>query len=97
MKNDDESVITMLHKQREHYETQQKRHGFHFIVLTLILFLDVIIIGYTKVSTLDGYAWTGIIFLFVLISVEGKQYIESKKHKESVDDFYLEGEYDGHT
>lgn len=43
--------------------------------------------------TLNFYAWTGIFFLFVLIAVEATQYNEFKELKESVDDFYLKGEY----
>ena len=85
-------IITMLHNQRKHYEKQQKRHLFHFRVLALVLLLDIIIIGYTRVP-LNGYAWAGIIFLITLLGVAIIQYNEFKKLKESVDDFYLTGEF----
>ncbi len=88
-------IIELLHKQRKFYEKQQKRHYFHFAALTLILLLDFIIIMFTRMITLNAYAWSGIIFLFVLIGISAKQYNEFKSLKESVDDFYLKGEYDG--
>ena len=90
MKND---IINLLHKDRKFYEKQQKRHYFHFAVLTLILLLDFIIIMFTRMVTLNFYAWSGIFFLFVLIVVEAIQYNEFKELKESIDDFYLKGEY----
>ena len=92
MKND---IINLLHKERKFYEKQQKRHYFHFAALTLILLLDFIIIMFTRMITLNFYAWAGIFFLFVLIGISAKQYLEFKELKESVDDFYLKGEYHG--
>ena len=92
-----ESIITLMHKQRKFYESQQKKHYFHFAVLTLILLLDFIIIIFTRAVTLNAYAWAGIIFLFVLIGVSAKQYNEFKALKESVDDLYLRGEYSGNN
>ncbi len=90
MKND---IINLLHKQRKYYEKQQKFHYLTFAAFTLILLLDFIIIIYTRAVTLNAYAWAGIIFLFTLLGVEAKQYHEFKELKESVDDFYLKGEY----
>ena len=90
MKN--ESVINLLHTQRKHYEKKQRFHYLNFAALALILLLDLIIISYTAIP-LNGYAWSGIIFLFTLLGVEAIQYNDFKKLKESVDDFYLEGEY----
>ncbi len=92
MKND---IINLLHKQRKYYEKQQRFHYLTFAAFTLILLLDFIIIIYTRATTLNAYSWAGIIFLFVLIGVEAMQYHEFKKLKESVDDFYLKGEYVG--
>ncbi len=91
MKND---IISLLHEQRAYYDKQQRFHYLTFAAYCLILLLDMIIIGYTKIP-LNAYAWTGIIFLFTLIAVEARQYIEFKDLKESVDDFYLKGEYVG--
>ena len=91
MKNN-ENVITLMHNERKFYEKQQRKHYFHFAVLALVLLLDMIIVGYTKVP-LNGYAWAGIIFLFTLLGVEAKQYKDFKELKESVDDLYLRGEY----
>ncbi len=85
-------AITLLHNQRKHYEKQQKKSLFAFKVLALVLLLDVIIIAYTRVP-LNGYAWAGIIFLITLLGVALIQYNEFKKLKESVDDFYLTGEF----
>ena len=93
MKND---IINLLHKQRKYYEKQQKFHYLTFASFTLILLLDFIIIIYTRAVTLNAYAWAGIIFLFTLLGVEAKQYLEFKELKESVDDFYMKGEYE-HT
>ena len=96
MKEEEEdSVIKLLKKQRKIYEEREKFHYKSFAAFTLILLLDFIIIIYTRAITLNAYAWAGIIFLFVLMGVEGKQYLEFKKLKESVDDFYLKGEYLG--
>ncbi len=92
MKN---NIINLLHKQRKYYEKQQRFHYLTFAAFTLILLLDFIIIIYTKAITLDAYAWAGIIFLFTLLGVEAMQYNEFKSLKESVDNFYLKGEYDG--
>jgi len=41
---------------------------------------------------MNAYAWSGIIFLFTLLAVEGIQYNKYKGKKESVDTFYLSGE-----
>jgi len=90
----DENIINLLHKQRKYYEKQKKLHYVNFAVLTLILLLDFIIIMFTKMVVLNAYAWAGIIFLFVLIGVEANRYNDSKKLVESVDEFYLEGEYE---
>ena len=95
MKPKDESVIKLLHNQRKFYESRQKFHYNSFAAFTLILLLDFIIIIYTKAITLNAYAWAGIIFLFVLMGVEARQYLEFKRLKESVDDFYLKGEFLG--
>jgi len=95
MELDGKNIIKILYKQRKYYEKQQKFHYFTFAAFTLILLLDFIIIIYTKAVTLNAYAWAGIIFLFTLIGVEAKQYNEFKELKESVDDFYLKGEYGG--
>ena len=91
----DENIISLLHKIRKYYEQKQRFHYLTFAAFTLILLLDFIIIIYTKAVTLNAYAWAGIIFLFTLIGVEAKQYNEFKKLKESVDGFYLKGEYGG--
>ena len=93
MKNE---IINLLHKQRTYYEKQQKFHYLMFASFALILLLDFIIIVYTRAVTLDAYAWAGIILLFTLLGVEAKQYKDFKELKESVDDFYLKGEYGGH-
>ncbi len=90
MKNE---IIKLLNKQRKYYEDKQKFHYLTFAAFTLILLLDFIIIIYTRAITLDAYAWAGIVFLFTLLGVEAKQYHEFKELKESVDDFYLKGEY----
>lgn len=90
----DENIIRLLRKQRQYYEKQQKLHYVNFAALTLILLLDFIIIMFTKMVVLNAYAWAGIIFMFVLIGVEAKQYNDSKRLVESVDEFYLEGEYE---
>ncbi len=89
----DENIITTLRKQRNHYAKQQKFHYLTFAAYTLILLLDFIVIIYTKAISLSAYAWSGIIFLFVILAVEGKQYLNFKEMKESVDDLYLRGEY----
>ena len=94
MKNN-EDIIQLLHKQRKYYEAKQKFHYLTFAAYSLILLLDFIIIVYTRVVTLNAYAWAGIIFLFTLLGVEAKQYHEFKELKESVDDFYLKGGYVG--
>ena len=88
-----EDIINLLHKQRKNYEKQQRFHYLMFAAFALILLLDFIIIVYTRAVTLNAYAWAGIIFLFTLLGVEAIQYHEFKKLKESVDDFYLKGEY----
>ena len=87
-----EKIITILHEQRKCYEKKQNFHSNSFKSFALILLLDLIIIKYTGVI-LNGYSWAGIIFLLVLMAVEGIQYNDFKNLKESVDDFYLEGEY----
>ncbi len=91
MKNE-ESVMSLLHNDRKFFEKQQKFHYLNFAAIALILLLDIIIVTYTRVP-LNGYSWAGIIFLFTLLGVEGIQYKEFKGKKESVDDFYLKGEY----
>ena len=91
MKSD--NVIRLLNQQRKHYEDQQKFHYFTFVAFILILLLDFIVIVYTKLQTLNAYAWAVIIFLFVLIAIEVKQYYNFKLLKDNVDDFYLSGEY----
>ena len=93
MKN--KSTIKLLHDERKFYEKNQKFHYKAFAIYTLILMLDFLVIIYTRAITLNGYAWAGIIFLFVLIGVEAKQYNNFKALKESVDDLYLRGEYGG--
>ena len=90
-----ENIIQLLNKQRKHYEKQQKFHYLTFAAFCLILLLDFIIIIYTRAITLNAYSWAGIIFLFTLLGVEAKQYNEFKGLKESIDDFYLKGEYGG--
>ena len=90
-----EEIIKLLHKQRKYYERQQRFHYLTFAAYALLLLLDFIIIVYTRAVTLDAYSWAGIIFLFALMGVEAKQYLEFKELKESVDDFYLKGEYCG--
>ncbi len=85
-------IITMLHEQRKCYEKKQNFHSRNFKIYSLILLLDIIIIAYTKIQ-LNGYSWAGIIFLLTLLSVEGIQYKDFKGLKESVDDFYLKGEF----
>ena len=94
MENNKEKIITLLHKQRKYYEKHQRFHYLTFAAYALILLLDMVIIVYTRAVTLNAYSWAGIIFLFVLLGVEGKQYIDFKELKESVDDFYLKGEYE---
>jgi len=89
------NVIKLLRNQRIYYEGQQKFHYVSFAAFTLILLLDFIIIMYIRAVTLNGYSWAGIIFLFVLMAIEGKRCIEYKLLKESVDDLYLRGEYIG--
>ena len=94
MKNN-KDIINLLHEQRKYYEKKQRFHYLTFASFALILLLDFIVIIYTRAITLNAYAWAGIIFLFTLLGVEGKQYTEFKELKESVDDFYLKGEYKG--
>ena len=93
MENNNESVIRLLHKERKFAERQQRFHFLNFAAFTLILLLDFIIIIYTKAVTLNAYSWAGIIFLFVLMAVEAKQYLNFKEKKENIDEFYLRGEY----
>lgn len=88
-----EKIITTLKNQRKYYAKQQRFHYLTFGIYSLILLLDFIVIIYTKAISLNAYAWAGIIFLFVLLAVEAKQYLNFKEMKESVDDFYLRGEY----
>ena len=88
-----DSIIKLLHNQRKHYEQQQKFHYNTFAAYILILLLDFVIIIYTRLITLNGYAWAGIVFLFALLFVEAIQYNKFKELKESVDDFYMKGEY----
>lgn len=90
---DKESVLRLLNNQRKHYEDQQKFHYRTFAAYILILLLDFILIIYTKMITLNAYAWAGIIFLFVLIAIEAMQYNKFKDLKENIDKFYLRGEY----
>lgn len=92
MKN---GIISLLHKQRIFYEKKQRFHYLMFAAFALILLLDFIIIVYTRAITLNGYAWGGIFILFALLGVEAMQYKEFKELKESVDDFYLKGDYGG--
>jgi len=87
------SAIKLLHNLRRVYEAEQKFHYMTFAILSLLLMLDFIIIIYTKAVTLNAYAWSGIILLFTLIAVEGQQYRHYTELIESVDDFYLKGEY----
>ena len=94
MKN---NIINLLHKQRKFYEERQKFWFKSFAAFTLILLLDFIIIIYTRATTLNAYAWAGIIFLFVLIFVCAIQYNEFKAKKENIDDFYLKGEHGGNS
>jgi hypothetical protein len=89
----EESIIRLMNKQRKGYADQQRFHYLTFAAYSLILLLDFIVIIYTRVITLNAYAWTGIVFLFVLMAVEGKQYLHFKKEKENIDEFYLRGEY----
>lgn len=88
------SAISLLHSLRSQYCFQQTFHKRMFMSFALILFLDIIIIIYVRAITLDVMAWSGIIFLIVLMMIEGIQYIKYKELKESVDDFYLVGEYE---
>ena len=90
----EDNVIKLLKKERLFYESKQKFHYLTFASFALILLLDFIVIIYTKAMTLNAYSWAGIIFLFTLLGVEAKQYLEFKELKESVDDLYLRGEYE---
>ncbi len=90
-----EEIIQLLHKQRKYYEAKQKFHYLTFAAFALILLLDFIVIIYTRAITLNAYSWAGIIFLFTLLGVEAYQYDEFKAKKESIDNFYLKGEYHG--
>ena len=85
-------IINLLHKQRKYYEAKQRFHYLTFATFALILLLDLIIITYTEIP-LNGYAWAGLLSIFTLLGVEAMQYNEFKRLKESVDDFYLKGEY----
>ncbi len=87
-----ETVIHLLHDLRRGYATEERFHYYTFCTYVLILLLDFIIIMYTRLITLNGYAWAGIIILFSLISVEAMQSTRYKTKKESVDTFYLSGE-----
>lgn len=89
----DKGIIRLMNQMRKGYEAQQKFHYLTFAAFMLILLLDFIAIVYTQAVSLDGYAWAGIIFLFVLIAIEARQYYVFKELKENVDDFYLKGEY----
>lgn len=93
MKKYDDNVVRMMSNLRKYYERQQRFHYLTFAAYTLILLLDFIIIIYVRAVHLNAYAWAGIIFLFTLLGVEAKQYNDFKQLKESVDDFYLRGEY----
>ena len=95
MEKNEGNIINLLHKQRKYYEGKQRFHYLTFAAFSLILLLDFIIIVYTRAVTLNAYSWAGIIFLFTLLGVEAMQYKEFKELKESVDDFYLKGEYGG--
>ena len=90
-----EHAIGLMKEKRKFYQERQSFHYRSFAAFALILLLDFIIIIYTRAITLDAYAWAGIIFLFVLLSVEGIQYKKFKELKQSVDDLYLRGEYVG--
>jgi len=87
------NVIKLLHQERRYFLKQQKFHYILFVVFNFILLFDFLVIIFLRSTTLDGYGWSGIIFLFVLISIEAKQYMEFKRLKETVDEFYLSGEY----
>ena len=88
---DRNSIISLLNKERKYYEMQQRYHYLTFAVYVLILIADFLVIIFTRLQTLNGYAWAGIIFLLVLISVEARQYYVFKELKENVDEFYLRG------
>lgn len=94
MQNQPETVISLLHKLRKYYAKHQMFHYLSFAALAIILLLDFLIIIYTQAESLNAYAWAGIIFLFVLMAVEGKQYMDFKELKANVDDFYMIGEYE---
>ncbi len=86
------TIINLLHIIRKEYAEEERFHYYTFCAYILILLLDFIIIMYTQMLTLNGYAWAGIIILFSLISVEAMQCTRYKTKKESVDIFYLSGE-----
>jgi len=88
----EKNIIRLMRGIREEYAEEQRFHYFTFCAFVLILLLDFIIIIYTRVITMNAYAWSGIIFLFTLLAVEGIQYNKYKGKKESVDTFYLSGE-----
>lgn len=95
MEDKNETVMTLLHKQRKYYARQQKFHYMTFAIYSLILMLDFLVIIYIRAVSLNAYAWAGIIFLFVLMGIEAKQYSDFKSEKQKVDDFYMAGEYEG--
>lgn len=89
-----ESAITILKNLREEYSAAKRFHYLSFAAFVLILLLDIIIIIYVRAVNLDAYSWSGIILLFVLLSVEGIQYKKYARLEDQVDNFYLEGQYE---
>lgn len=97
MNKQKQSVISMLRNIRQEYYEAQKFHYLMFAAFALILLLDFIIIIYVRAESIDWYAWSGIIILFTLLFTEAIQYTHYKKKKDSVDWFYLRGEYEVQT
>lgn len=91
--NKQQSTIKLLHNIRKEYAAEEKFYYLNFCAFVLLLLLDFIIIIYTRMATLNAYAWSGIILLFIGSAVSGMQSVKYRTKKENLDTFYLSGEY----
>ena len=97
MTQETKTIITLLKDQRDVYTGQMNFHFRMVVAFVLLFLLDFIVIVYFRFQSLDWYGWSGIIILFVLMGVESIQYTNAKRSVDSLDMFYLKGEYETQT
>jgi len=83
-------TVSILHGMRKYYEKKLDWYNVMFFVLFFILFIDINLIIFLRVVTLDSTAWIGIWLLIAGMSILIWQYNEAKKWIESIDGWYLE-------